>query len=161
MNSMDFRCIKNFCNLGIGGRTLIPILLPEIRKVVPSYSSTFLWLDKTYNFVNVFDESPDSLSVTNSFINNYLGNRDREARRCLSKWLREATSPVTITSTEQLSHRKFYHSDYYHDILKPLGYHHSLYSGLRSALIPLAFSFFTVNPVNACIPKETRIIFGK
>jgi DNA-binding CsgD family transcriptional regulator len=132
MDIKGLRRIKHICyELEVEGRALIPILLPEIRKIIPAYSSTFLWLDKTYNFVNIYDESLQSLSVLNHYINHYLDNGDLKAQRSLSKWLRETKPPVTITTTEQLAYKQFYYSDYYQDILKPLGYHHSLYSGLK------------------------------
>ena len=131
------RRIKNLCSLGIGGCSLIPFLMPEIRKVVPSYSGSFLWLDKKYTFTNVYDESPDFPLIINRFVNKYLDNRDREARRSLSGWLRGSVAPETIATTNQLAYRQFYHSDYYHEILKPLGYHHSLYSGLKVGSDPV------------------------
>ncbi len=134
MNMKISRRINSLCNLGIFGRTLAPILLPEIRKVVPAYAATFLWVDKNYKFLNVFDESPDSPLFINSYINDYLDNRDQEARYSLSKWLR---GDSLIVTTEQLAYRKFYHSDYYHKILKPLGYHHSLFSGIKIGSDPV------------------------
>jgi len=147
MSLRRFRRIKHICyELEVEGRTLIPILLPEIRKIVPAYSSTFLWLDKSYKFVNIFDESPHSQSVINNYVNNYLDNRDREARRSLSKWLRETKTPVTIATTEQLAYKQFYHSDFYQEILKPLGYHHSLYSGFKIDSDPLGILILHRNP---------------
>lgn len=115
----------------------MPILLPEIRKIVPAYSSTFHWLDKSYKFVNLFDESPDGPSVIGNFVNNYLGNRDLAARRDLGEWLKSSSAPVTIASTEQMTFRRFYHSNFYHEILRPLGYHHSLYSGIKARSGPI------------------------
>lgn len=132
MDMEGLRRIKHICyELEVEGRALIPILLPEIRRIIPAYSSTFLWLDEVYNFVNIYDESLHSLSVFNNYINHYLDNGDLEAQRSLSKWLRETKTPVTIATTEQLAYKQFYHSDYYQEILKPQGYHHSLYSGLK------------------------------
>lgn len=104
---------------------------------MPAYSSTFHWLDNAYNFTNVFDESPDAPVLISAFVNHYLGNRDRLARRSLSEWLRTAKASVTITTTEQLAFRHFYHSDFYHEILKPMSYHHSLYSGIKSGSEPM------------------------
>jgi len=137
MKRKTLQRIRNICNLGIGGRTLIPILLPEIRKIVPAYSSTFHWLDTSYRFTNVFDESPDAPSFISNFVNNYLSNRDLEARISLSEWLRQSKASVTITSTERLAFRHFYHSDFYHEILKPMGYHHSLYLGIKIGSEPM------------------------
>jgi len=137
MDLTQSRRIKLICQLGIGGRTLIPILLPEIRKIVPSYSSTFLWLDKTYKFVNTYDESPDSQLIINNYVNNYLDSGDLVARRSLNKWLRAAETSVIIATTEQLALKDFYNSNHYHEILKPLGYHHSLYAGLKIGFDPV------------------------
>lgn len=137
MSNKKWQHIRNTCNLGIGGRALVPILPPEIRKIVPAYSSTFHWLDKTYKFVNLFDESPDGPLVISNFIHNYLGNRDLTARRDLGEWLRTSKAPITIASTEQMAFRRFYYSDFYREILKPMGYHHSLYSGIKIGPCPI------------------------
>ncbi|MCK5919935.1 MAG: hypothetical protein KAG66_03280 [Methylococcales bacterium] len=160
MNNKKWQHIRNTCNLGIGGRTLVPILLPEIRKIVPAYSSTLHWLDKSYKFINLFDESPDGPSVIGNFVNNYLGNRDLAARRDLGEWLKTSKAPVTIASTEQMAFRRFYHSDFYHEILKPMGYHHSLYSGIKSESGPIGISYSTADRGNAHSAKRTRKIYG-
>jgi DNA-binding CsgD family transcriptional regulator len=136
MKRKKLQRIRNICNLGIDGHTLVPLLLPEIRKIVPAYSSTFHWLDNAYKFTNVFDESPDAPAFISTFVNHFLGDRDLLARLSLSKWLRTSKASVTITSTEQLAFRHFYHSDFYHEILKPMGYHHSLYLGIKSGSEP-------------------------
>jgi DNA-binding CsgD family transcriptional regulator len=138
MDMKGLRRIKHICyELDVEGRALIPILLPEIRKIIPACSSTFLWLDNAYNFVNIYDESPYFLSVINKYVNHYLDNGDLKAQRSLSRWLRETKPPVTIATTEQLAYKQFYHSDYYQEILKPQGYHHSLYSGLKHNADPV------------------------
>jgi len=136
MEIQKLQRIKNVCSLGVGGRTLIPILLPEIRKIVSSYSSTFHWLDQSYKFTNLYDESPDTPIFLDKFINQYLDNRDQLARRSLNEWLRESTKPFTISTTEQMAFRKFYQSDFYHEILKPMDYHHSLYLGIKEDSAP-------------------------
>lgn len=112
MDVKALRRIKHVCSLGIGGRTLIPVLLPEIRKFIASYSSTFLWFDKTYKFTNVYDESPASISVLDSYLNGYLDNHDQEAHHGLGKWVLEGG----VTTTDHLAHRQFYHSAYYSQI---------------------------------------------
>ena len=76
MKQKKLQRIRNICNLGIDGHTLVPLLLPEIRKIVPAYSSTFHWLDNAYKFTNVFDESPDAPAFISTFVNHYLGDRD-------------------------------------------------------------------------------------
>lgn len=136
MDLKIYRRMKCVCDLGIDEHSLIPILLPEIRKIVPAYSSSFLWLDEAYKFVNIFDESPDFQLVVKSYVNDYLDNRDREARHSLSEWFRRGVVTNTV-STAELARRKFYHSDFYHEVLKPLGYYHSLYLRLKAGLVPV------------------------
>jgi len=129
--------IKNVCNLEIGGQKLIPILLPEIRRVVPSRSSTFHWLDQSWQFSNLYDESTQAPALLDTFINQYLDSRDRLARCSLSEWLRTSTTSCITAVTEQMAFRKFYQSDFYHEILKPMNYHHSLYLGIKRGSAPL------------------------
>lgn len=45
MRLKNLRKVNQICKLGMGGGALAPILLPEIRRIIPSYSATVLWVD--------------------------------------------------------------------------------------------------------------------
>ena len=103
MRLKKLRRINQICKLGIGGGALTPVLLPEIRKIIPSYSATVLWVDDNYKFTNIFDEVADDLSIIQSYLDEYLDHRDREARFSLSEWLK---SGGDMTSTEELANKR-------------------------------------------------------
>lgn len=122
------RRINHICKLGIGGSALAPVLLPEIRRIIKSYSATLLWVNKYYEFVNMFDEVADDYAIIKTYLDEYLDEREREARFSLSEWLQSGGDIIT---TEQLAKDKFYHTDFYHMVLKPMRYHHSIYISLK------------------------------
>lgn len=122
------RRISHICKLGIGGCALAPILLPEIRRIIPSHSATMLWVNSSYKFVNIYDEFADDLSIIKTYLDEYLDNRDGEARFSLYEWLQ---SGGDVTSTDELANDRFYHTDFYLSIMKPMRYHHSIYIALK------------------------------
>ncbi len=128
------RRINHICKLGMSGGALAPVLLPEIRRIIPSYSATVLWVDNNYQFINIFDEIADDLTIIQSYLDEYLDNRDREARFSLSEWLK---SGGDVTSTEELANDRFYRTDFYHKIMKPMRYHHSMYLALKLNAAPV------------------------
>jgi DNA-binding CsgD family transcriptional regulator len=91
-------------------------------------------VDEQYRFVNCYDEFMDDLLIAKKYVDEYLDAKDLYARSSLSDWLKRGGK---IASTAQLANSNFYKSDFYHEILVPLGYRHSIYVALKTAMRPI------------------------
>lgn len=134
MRLKNLRRINTICNLDLGGGLLAPVLLPEIRKVVPSISASVLWVDEQYRFINCYDEFVNDMSIVKKYVEEYLNDKDLYARSSLSDWLKRGGR---VASTDQLANANFYKTDFYRNILDPLGYRHSIYVALKTPMRPI------------------------
>ncbi len=139
MESKQARRIKQLCCLGIDGQRFIPILLPELRNVVPSRSTTFLWVDNEYHFENFYDECPDAYIYLPNYLSEFLENRDLEARPSLESWLRVSGG---VIRSEDFYYRNYKKTDFYNTILHPLHYHQELIVGIKDKSRPRGILFF-------------------
>ena len=138
MNSKATTRIKQLCSLGFESQILVPVLLPALRKAIPSYSSTFLWTTNDYRFVNFYDECSDTLNYLHLYHSEYLDKYDHEARPSLSEWLRNKSG---VCTSEKFYYPHYIRTDFYNDILRPLRYHHELIVGIKHEQRPVGILF--------------------
>ena len=114
--------IKQLCNLGIDGQTLAPTLLRELHEVIPSWANTFMWVDARYAITNMYDESPDAAYYVPLYLKEFHDKEHGRIKRGCNELPRTHKG---VTTTEGFVGENFYSSELYHEILRPMNYHHS------------------------------------
>jgi len=132
--------LKRICLLGLNQEQFVIHVTPEIRKIIPAYSSSFLWVDENYNYKNFYDESPDSIQHINDYFKFFLDKKDNETRPSLRNWLKQIKDS-SVTNSAYFFFRKYKNTEFYNEILRPMKYGHELIIGLKPQGSPLGILF--------------------
>ena len=68
---------KQLCCLGVGGEAVMPALIDELRILIPSVSSTFFFADQHGELANVYDDSPDSPTLIQVYLEEFHNRPER------------------------------------------------------------------------------------
>jgi DNA-binding CsgD family transcriptional regulator len=68
---------RQLCCLGVGGEAVMPALIDELRILIPSVSSTFFFADQHGELANVYDDSPDSPTMIQVYLEEFHNRPDR------------------------------------------------------------------------------------
>jgi DNA-binding CsgD family transcriptional regulator len=121
MDSRKLAGIKDLCCLGLDDRAFIPALSAELHSIVPSHGNNYLWLDASLRVSNLYGESSEAWRLLPLYMQEFMNKRELDAFPGVSEIARRG--PVVAT-TEQVMRDGFYRSEFYNEILRPVGYHH-------------------------------------
>ncbi len=115
--------IRQLCNLGLPGATVMPELLGAIRHLVPSDWAGFFWVDERGDMLDLYSERMLSPVHMGSYFARFY---DSAPHRFRERFLaRSAGHDSVISFTPDDT---FECSEYYQEILLPLEAHHTLYA---------------------------------
>jgi DNA-binding CsgD family transcriptional regulator len=133
MRARDLAFIRKLCTLGLPPRSLVLSLLPAVRGLLPAHSAGVFWVDEAGQMTSLYAERllpPDAMAAYHE--RHYANRKDGFAAAFSVR--AAAADPVTahsFTKREQAT-------DYFRDVLKPLGVYHVLYAVLRDNQRPFA-----------------------
>lgn len=139
MDSRKISRLKELCCLGLDDRALVPTLLAELHSVVPSHGNNYAWLDASLQVNNLYGESADAWRLLPLYMKEFMNKRERQAVPGASEIVRKMPSIVT---TAQIAYDGFYRSEFYNEILRPVGYHHSALAVVNDCERPLGILLF-------------------
>lgn len=113
---------KQLCCLGLGGEAVMPALLAELREFIPSFGSTFFFLDERGTLSNVYDENPEAPPLAQLYVQEFYNRPDREMGAGFGDALSRRLGVQGIEEIVKVEMRTFYRSDLYNLIYRPLAY---------------------------------------
>jgi len=108
---------------------LLPILIDELRDLIPTSSCTFVHINNRYQVDNIYDDSPDISRYGGEYGPIFFPRLGRQYHPNWCHWLREKNDTATH---DEFVFPKFYETDYYHEFLSPLQKHDSLITPIKT-----------------------------
>lgn len=100
----------------------MPMLLDELRALIPCLGTTFLWADQSGGLANIYDDNPEAIRVALLFMQEFYSCRElgvgfqEEMRRWWGVYSCEETMGIGLEEKQYLT------SDQYNLIYRPVGY---------------------------------------
>jgi DNA-binding CsgD family transcriptional regulator len=114
--------IKQLCCLGLGGEAIMPALLQELRALIPSYASQFMWADERHELTNLYGEVPETAACAPIYVQEFYNRREGEVLHTFSDVIRNQRGVQTRDQSLTVARDTFYRSDCYNLLFRPLGY---------------------------------------
>lgn len=115
--------LRQLCRLGLPGPVLLPSLLPVLRELVPAAHAGFFFCDAQGHITNLYAErllAPGAMAAYHDQHNQRQFSAQYLARLA-------ASTPVSRRSVGAAERQ----TDYFRDVLQPLGIEHFLYAVVR------------------------------
>lgn len=125
--------LRSLCRLGLPSRTLMPSLLEALRRIVPSLTSLFDWVDADGHIVDYYTEPPYVAQAAERYFAAFYNQRESELMPPYSERLRYGDGVLDNGGAEA----SFYRSDFYNEIWRPRGVQHSVQAVLRVGRVVL------------------------
>lgn len=139
MESRKLAAIKELCCLGLNDRALVPALLADLHSIVPSHGNNYVWLDASLQVMNLYGESAEAWRLLPLYMQEFKNKRERQALPGPSQIVQKTSGIVT---TAQVVYDGFYRSEFYNEILRPVGYHHSALATVKDGRRPVGILLF-------------------
>lgn len=107
--------------------------LPVLRELVPFEHDALLWFDADSNVVDLQIESPEGLAQIPHYLANFHESREREAMPTFREFM---CSGQNCETPSQLP--GFHQSDFYQEVIRPLGVQHVTRLAIRQGEAPVA-----------------------
>ena len=114
--------IRQLCCLGLGSEAVVPALLKELHELVPSHGNSFFWADERGQLANVYDEHPESANSASLYLDEFYNGREREVAPTFSEAVRHQRGVLRDEQFLHVDMAKFFRSDFYNQVMRPIGY---------------------------------------
>lgn len=122
--------VRQLCALGLGATAVVPALLRSIRRLVPCDSAAYFWADQNGDWVNLYAERMLPPDLIRRYFERYYGSSGLPFRQRMHECAALARPVVRQDAPAE-------GSEYYDEILKPLGAHRILHLHLQEGTRPL------------------------
>lgn len=114
--------IRQLCCMGLGGEAIMPALFDQIPKVVPSDFNIFFWTDERCHMANMYCQNlPAIANVAKLYLTEFVDKGECEVKPSFSQLMRTERG---IINWERFYNRRYFRSDFYNLILRPLRARH-------------------------------------
>jgi len=116
--------IRQLCCMGLDGATIMPALFEYVQKIVPSHFQVFLWADRNYEVSNMFTpDMPSVAKIAQLYLDEFANKKEKEVKPAFSEIMRSVRGTVRW---ERFQTRRFFRSDFFNLVLRPLEARHML-----------------------------------
>jgi DNA-binding CsgD family transcriptional regulator len=146
--------IRQLCCFGLPAASLMPRLLPLVRRLVPADSAGFFWVDSVGDMQNLFAERMLSSEKMQLYFERfYDSDRQGELPSFRKQFLSRAVAAEGVTSSS--ADAALQRTAYYNEILRDLDAHHVLYGVVREHGAALGqISLYRARKANAFDAKD-------
>jgi DNA-binding CsgD family transcriptional regulator len=124
--------LRQLCRLGLHSEAIMPAFLRSLRMLVPAGLGAFFWIDEHGDMTNMYSEKMLSAAVTTRYFGQHYDSRVHSFRRQVQAQARDGK-----VVRESVADAELMASDYYREILEPLGAFRVLYAVLQERGRPL------------------------
>jgi DNA-binding CsgD family transcriptional regulator len=112
---------KQLACLGLGGEAVMPALIRELHTLVPCMRSMFFFADDAGRLANVYTESVEHARITQLYVNEFHGRRDRDIPNF--SFAEAMRNQVGVHDLESLrvDEGAFRRTDFYNLLFRPVG----------------------------------------
>ena len=155
--------IQHLCSLGLGGQLVMPELMTEMRRVIPSGSNTFFWAAPNLDLANMHSDSPATAEYAPLYLETYHNRLEREVLWTFTEYMRHDYASPVATMHERVvkvHHHDFVKSSMYNEICRPLGFDQMLQAQITGSGRKLG-SWQIGRPADsAAFTSREMIVFG-
>jgi DNA-binding CsgD family transcriptional regulator len=124
--------LRQLCKLGLRSEAIMPAFLRSLRTLIPAGLGAFFWIDDNGDMTNMYSEKMLSAEVTTRYFGQHYQSQVHSFREQVLSQAREGKLVREAVADEALLA-----SDYYREILEPLGAFRVLYAVLQERGQPL------------------------
>lgn len=124
--------LRQLCRLGLPAEAIMPAFLRSLRALVPAGFGAFFWVDANGDMTNMYSERMLAADVTGRYFRAHYDSAVHDFRE---RVLADAREGEAVHET--LADAALMSSDYYREVLGPLGAHRILRAVLQERGTPL------------------------
>lgn len=114
--------IRQLCCLGLDGQAMMPTLFHSLQKLVPSHFQIFFWANQNYEITNMFCLNLPSLAgIAKLYLSEFVNKREQEVKPTFAELIKTERG---VIDWDRFMNPRFFKSDFYNAILKPLDGRH-------------------------------------
>jgi DNA-binding CsgD family transcriptional regulator len=124
--------LRQLCRLGLHGEAIMPAFLRALRALVPAGSGAFFWVDANGDMTHMYAEKMLPAEVTGRYFRQHYESAVHAFReRVLAQARKGEPARETVADAATLA------SDYYREVLEPLGAYRTLHAVVQERGTPL------------------------
>jgi hypothetical protein len=127
-HARDIAHIRQLCCLGLGGEIIMPALSQALRKVIPSSTYSFFWVNESGNVTKIYQE-PFTPELAELYFAEFYNKRELNAWPGVQKYMLEGAD--TGWNLANIDKKRFYRSDFYNVCLRPRNSYDPMYARIR------------------------------
>lgn len=125
--------IRQQCCLGLGSEVVMPDILRDLHRLIPSHANTFYWVDEAGGLANAYDEQPDACRILPEYIECFYNKAEKDVHPGFTRIAQTAHGILDNATFFRVSGARLRNSAFYARIMRPQRYHFILQMPIRLA----------------------------